>query len=260
MAYVYKLIDLETGKWYIGSRTKLSVSPEELGVKYFTSSKIVKPLYKINPDRFNKEILFESLDVDLVFEYEMKLLGKLNARDNPNAYNMSNGNPDFNPVKAGKSIGTTDRMAKLGRTSGLQAKTNGNLVRAREISKENGFSPSAGGKAAAKSGVSYLNYLKSVEIGGFGTSEKSAIGAKNGAKNKRELAKQNYYQKLEEFGLPLTTKLTLSEAKTIGTKHYFGKVCSKHVELDGWRLASTRSCPGCTAQDIVKYREKLKHD
>ena len=46
--YIIKVLDI--GKYYVGSRTRKGCTPDELGKKYFTSSKTVAPLWKSNPN------------------------------------------------------------------------------------------------------------------------------------------------------------------------------------------------------------------
>src|SRR5574344_1708226 len=61
--YVYKVMNIITGEFYIGQRSAYrSGTPEEdLGVHYFTSSKIVKPLFMNNTSEWKKEILHRDI-------------------------------------------------------------------------------------------------------------------------------------------------------------------------------------------------------
>lgn len=99
LPYVYKLTDLETGKFYIGSKTAKRGCCTLLGVKYFTSSKYVEPLFRANPDRFLIEIILEHEDADYIIDVESNLLKLYDARNNPDFYNCTNGDSKFNAKK-----------------------------------------------------------------------------------------------------------------------------------------------------------------
>lgn len=146
LPYVYEVIDTVTGKWYIGSRTANGCKPEDLGATYFTSSKIVKPLFSSEPERFIKKIIVVS-DADYVVKVESSLLKLRDARTDPNSYNQHNGDGQFNPVKTGKRIAaenqrlgkaifaqTREQRVNAGRNGGKLAgpkggKTQGDLNR-----------------------------------------------------------------------------------------------------------------------------------
>src|SRR5574344_1011272 len=61
--YIYKVTNITTGQFYIGQRSAYrSGTPEEdLGIRYFTSSKIVAPLFKNNTSEWKKEILHRDI-------------------------------------------------------------------------------------------------------------------------------------------------------------------------------------------------------
>src|SRR5574344_3017956 len=74
--YIYKVMNIITGQFYIGQRSSYKDSPEEdLGIHYFTSSKIVKPLFKNNTSEWKKEILYRDIQfaetLDNVEGYEI---------------------------------------------------------------------------------------------------------------------------------------------------------------------------------------------
>lgn len=99
--YVYRLIDKDNGKLYIGVRYAKNCSPSDLGVSYFTSSKIVQPIFKANPARFEKQIIVCS-DVDYVIKVEKTLLDIYNAVLSDEYYNRTDGKA-FHPddIRAG---------------------------------------------------------------------------------------------------------------------------------------------------------------
>ena len=103
--YVYEVIDKVTGKWYVGSQSGQYARPENLGTSYFTCSRLVEPLFREQPDRFEKKVLLVGPS-DYVIEMEAAILRQRNAKDDPASYNMSNGDEKFNPVKAAQSTVT----------------------------------------------------------------------------------------------------------------------------------------------------------
>lgn len=111
-AYVYEVIDKETGKWYVGSRTAKGCTHEDLGVSYFTSSKLVAPLFRENPSRFEKKILVVG-DGDYVVKVESTILKFRDAKKDPLSYNQHNGDGVFNPSKTGKT--TAAENQRLGK-------------------------------------------------------------------------------------------------------------------------------------------------
>ena len=60
--YIYKVTNIITGQFYIGQRSSYTGSPEDdLGVHYFTSSKVVRPLFRNNTSEWQKEILYRDI-------------------------------------------------------------------------------------------------------------------------------------------------------------------------------------------------------
>lgn len=86
-AYVYRMRELTTNKWYVGVHS--GVNPE-----YICSSKIVLPLYKANPDNWDRKILHHG-EVDAMWALEESILRKLDAIKNPNSYNANIGGKYF---------------------------------------------------------------------------------------------------------------------------------------------------------------------
>lgn len=88
--YTYLLKDSETGKSYIGCRFAEGCNPSDLGVSYFTSSKIVEPLFRKNPTRFFKSIVFRG-STGQVIEFEKELIDSSNAVLSDDYYNRASG-------------------------------------------------------------------------------------------------------------------------------------------------------------------------
>ena len=89
LAYLYHWKHLPSQKWYIGSRTAQGCHPDD---GYICSSKIVKPLIKSNPTEWHKTILVIG-DPDYIWELEHQYLTSLNARKDPQSFNLTNGQP-----------------------------------------------------------------------------------------------------------------------------------------------------------------------
>lgn len=71
LPYAYKLVHRETGQFYFGYRFKNKVRAElDLGIKYFTSSKIVKPKFY----EFNFQVLAEFFDAADAYAFEQHLI------------------------------------------------------------------------------------------------------------------------------------------------------------------------------------------
>lgn len=74
LPYVYKLIHKETGKYYFGYRSKNVLlgnhSEEDLGIKYFTSSGVIKN----NFSEYNSEILAEFYTKEDAYDFEQDLI------------------------------------------------------------------------------------------------------------------------------------------------------------------------------------------
>jgi len=115
--YVYRLTDNLTGLWYLGSSYRNGCHPDKLGNVYFSSSKLVKSIYKENPSRFNKEILLIGSKA-YVIEIETRLLMLLDAKNDPCSYNMHN-----NDCYGDLSALNRSKVAKLANISNRLNKT-----------------------------------------------------------------------------------------------------------------------------------------
>ena len=87
-AFLYYWLDSETNKMYLGVHKG---TPED---GYVTSSKLLKQLINIAPNRFKRVIVaygkFENL-----LQIEANMLNKVNAKNNEIYYNQHNGNGKF---------------------------------------------------------------------------------------------------------------------------------------------------------------------
>lgn len=87
-AFVYKWTHIPTSKWYIGSRTSVGCHPDD---GYICSSKIVKPMILESKNEWTREIIATGAPEEMrALEYT--LLETLNAKDDPNSFNLHNGN------------------------------------------------------------------------------------------------------------------------------------------------------------------------
>src|SRR5574344_59032 len=74
--YSYKVTNIITGQFYIGQRSNYTGSTEDdLRIHYFTSSKVVRPLFKNNTSEWKKEILYRDINyaekLDRIEGYEI---------------------------------------------------------------------------------------------------------------------------------------------------------------------------------------------
>lgn len=115
--YVYLIRWTDLDMSYIGCRYANKCKPEDLWVKYFTSSKTVKEFRKINGDPDHIEILktFNSGDTHSCAIYERARLKEVNAKRNPLYLNKNNGNGShsFEATPASTAKGTATRKANL---------------------------------------------------------------------------------------------------------------------------------------------------
>ena len=101
--YVYKITNITTGEFYIGSRyqnVKLRLSPEQdIGIIYFTSGKL-REQFKQNPNNFIKEILFTDINDDIVYTSEQNFIKE--HINNPLCLNKQYTNSQGNILYRGK--------------------------------------------------------------------------------------------------------------------------------------------------------------
>lgn len=90
-AYLYKWVHLPTGKWYIGSRTAQGCHPND---GYICSSKTVKPLILENAQAWRREVLCVG-DPEYILKLEADVLIMLDAKNDPQSYNLHNGDGKF---------------------------------------------------------------------------------------------------------------------------------------------------------------------
>lgn len=90
-AFVYKWTNIDTKKWYVGSRTANGCHVDD---GYICSSQEVKGLIKENPEKWIREILFVGDPYD-VQNTEAKILKETNAALDPMSYNKHNNDGKF---------------------------------------------------------------------------------------------------------------------------------------------------------------------
>lgn len=96
--YVYRLTYLgndKAQKYYVGKRSADFV---DIGIKYFTSSDVVEPIFKANPQNFKVKCVRVFKDCEEALNFERKYLKRVSAASNPLFFNEcnsgSNGRPD----------------------------------------------------------------------------------------------------------------------------------------------------------------------
>jgi len=88
-AYVYKLTHNPTYKWYIGVRFAKDC---HINDGYYSSSKIVKSMYKNNPAEWSKTIIATGTTTEMR-KLEKDLLTLSDAASDPRSFNKANGFP-----------------------------------------------------------------------------------------------------------------------------------------------------------------------
>lgn len=86
-AYVYKCVERDTGRFYIGYRWKNYLPAEQdLGSKYYTSNKYVKS----NWDKFDSYIIAEFFDKKDAYKFESELIKETRSSLQINADRIRN--------------------------------------------------------------------------------------------------------------------------------------------------------------------------
>jgi len=118
LPYVYRITDRETGLRYIGVRFAAGCCPEELGVSYFTSSRHIEPLFRGNPNRFEKQIVVTG-SKEYVMCVEKSLIDFHDAVRSNQYYNRTN-NRAIHPddVRAGREKVSREQYSALGKKGG----------------------------------------------------------------------------------------------------------------------------------------------
>lgn len=212
--YVYKLTDLTTGKWYIGSSYRKGADTGKLGVIYFSSSRVVKKIYSANPERFVKEILVIG-DSDYVQLIERRLLVCLDAKNDISSYNMHNG----------CSLPDDINLSKVAEYAAKHNREHRKAVYAEGFYESEQFKKGAvlGGKISSshnkafQKGIFKPGFYKTVEF----LNKCSEIGKKN-ANNKRGITGRSVEQMRED-------------AKKAAYKMFTCSICGK--EMNAGNLA-----------------------
>lgn len=126
ISYVYKWTHLPTMRWYIGSRTKIDCHPDD---GYICSSKLVRPMVLSAPHEWKREILFTGGSIDVLL-YETKMLCDLDAKNNPQSFNMHNGDGQFTTAGVVLSKEWRQKISKSNRNKKRSDKARENYRRA----------------------------------------------------------------------------------------------------------------------------------
>lgn len=142
-AYLYKWTHLPSGKWYIGSRTKVGCHPED---GYICSSKVVKPMILEFPSLWIREILVVG-DPLYIINLESRYLSALDAKNDQMSFNLHNGDGKFTTTgyRPAESTLIKMRRAKFGKCSGSnngfygKKHTAESIEKSKRIGKDNGM-------------------------------------------------------------------------------------------------------------------------
>jgi hypothetical protein len=86
-AFIYMWTHIESGMWYIGSRTQRGCHPND---GYICSSKIVKPMVQASPSEWRRTVLCIGGSSE-IRALEVELLNLRDAKNDPMSFNRSNG-------------------------------------------------------------------------------------------------------------------------------------------------------------------------
>lgn len=112
IAFLYRWIQLSSGKWYIGSRTAKGCNPDD---GYICSSNIVKPMILENRNDWLREVL-EIGNFIYIRELEATYLWACDAKNDPMSFNMHNGDGKFSTT--GKKLGPSKMKGMKGKKRG----------------------------------------------------------------------------------------------------------------------------------------------
>lgn len=87
--YTYLITEKATGKRYYGVRFAKNCAPSDLGTKYFSSSKYLKPLAENNPTGYVFEIRRCFSTGAKARSWEHRVLHRMHVKTNPNWYNRT---------------------------------------------------------------------------------------------------------------------------------------------------------------------------
>ena len=113
--FFYILTHISDGKRYAGSKTRIGCLPSDLWTKYFSSSKIVKNIIKIEgKDSFIVEVRKIFTNSKQCLLYESKFLTKIKAANNPMWYNQHESVP-LGPFPNSAITRSRKSKSKIGR-------------------------------------------------------------------------------------------------------------------------------------------------
>ena len=88
--YVYRLTHITEGRHYIGARTSHRLAPHmDLGHRYFTSSKELRPIFKAHPENFRIKIVRQFDTWLACLAFEQKYQRRVRAHRDDRFYNKS---------------------------------------------------------------------------------------------------------------------------------------------------------------------------
>lgn len=245
--HVYILQEISSGRYYIGSRTKLKCKDTDLGKKYFTSSKNISGIWKNDNSKFEVISIIKCESNRAALWYESLLINKLDAVKSELFINRSNGGQEFCMSGAAVSEETRNKLSianKGKRTiteSHRKILSESNKGKCKTDSHKKKLSEANVGKVRSKE--SKEKQSKSVR------SEKNHMfGKAHSEETRKTMSKLKKDKPLSE-----EHKEKLSETK-LGTKnHMFGKTHSEEArqkQKDAWAALPILTCPHCGMESV----------
>lgn len=105
-AYLYKWVQISTGKWYVGSRTAKRAHPDD---GYICSSATVRPMILETPENWHR-IILRTGTPQYIRILEGRFLSFVDAKNDPMSYNKHNGDGKFSTTGSTASPSTRRKM------------------------------------------------------------------------------------------------------------------------------------------------------
>lgn len=121
--YVYRITNKTNGRHYIGSRSSKIVPSQDLGVKYYSSSKYLKSdIDSLGTNCFRYKVIRQFETRELAYRFEEKIQRKVGIPVNPQFYNKSIQTRKFSWTGCQHTVETREKMSRQrrGRASPLR--------------------------------------------------------------------------------------------------------------------------------------------
>lgn len=245
--YVYIVQEVSSGRYYIGSRTKIKCKDSDLGQSYFTSSKNITEIWKADSTKFDIIFKFRCESNRAALWYESFLIKEFDSVKRDLFINKSNGGHTF--CMSGTEVSKETR-AKLSRANKGK----------RTISEEHRkiLSEANKGKTKTDSHKKKLSEANKGKLRSKESKEKQSktITSENNhfyGKAHSEESRKKMAENKKDKPLSETHKDHMRESKLGDRNYMFGKTHSdesRQKQKDAWAKLPTLICPHCGMKSI----------